>query len=142
MRKSIIAITFVLFASNAYAAELVKPLSQDTTSWDGQAIKYPSGEPMVTGIKLDLPAGGKLPFHCHPYNTVGYILQGELEVEKLNGEKHKFHKGDTIVEVANTWHRGTNTSATENAELIGFYIGEKDKQNTVMMTDENKNLCK
>jgi quercetin dioxygenase-like cupin family protein len=140
MKKLFIILS--LISAPAMAADFTN-LSTNTTSWDGQKIIYPTdGEPMVTAIKVELAPKQELPFHCHPFNTVGYVQTGELEVEKLNGEKQKFSKGQTIVEVANTWHRGINHSDTEKVELIGFYIGLKDKANTVMMTEENKDLCK
>ena len=139
MKHFLLAALLSTFAFSAQAE--FQPLSKSTTSWDGQDIVYPQGEEEVTAIKLTLPAGEQLPFHCHPYSTVGIVSAGEIEVEKLNGEKKKFAAGDTIVEVANTWHRGTNTSK-ETAELVGFYIGIKDKPNTVMMDEKNKDLCK
>ncbi len=131
---------FIFTAPLAQAADF-KTLSVDTTSWDGQHIEYPKGEEQVTAIKLEIEGGAELPYHCHPFNTVGYVQEGELLVEKMNGESKLFKKGDTIVEVANTWHRGKNLSKGKT-ELVGFYIGLKDKANTIAYTEENKSLCK
>lgn len=124
----------------AHAAEF-KKLGSASTSWDGQPIEYPQGEEEVSAIKLVMKPGEKLPYHCHPYNTVGYLIAGELTVEKMNGESKTFKKGDTIVEVANTWHRGYNNSK-KTAELVGFYIGIKDVANTIPFSEENKDKCK
>lgn len=136
----LLLILSMALAPASYAAGF-KTLSKDTTSWDGSPIIYPEGKQEITAIEVMLKPGEQLPFHCHPFNTVGYITAGEIEVEKLNGEKHRFAKGDTIVEVANTWHRGINHSKTETAALVGFYIGVKDVPTTVMMTQENKHIC-
>lgn len=140
MYRSVLAMLACLFPAAAFAAQF-ETLSANGASWDGTAIVYPQGTPEVTAIRLIFKPGESLPFHCHPYTTVGFVQSGEFEVEKLNGEKKTFKKGETIVEVANRWHRGVNHSKTENAELVGFYIGLKDVKNTIPMTDENKSLC-
>ncbi len=141
MKKIIFPILLLLIPVFAQAAEIQK-LSASGTTWDGAPIVYPAGEPEITAIKISLAPSEKMPFHCHPFLTVGYIISGTLIVEKPSGEKHEFHKGDTINEVVNAWHRGFNPSATENTELVGFYVGTKGKPTTTHYSEENKNACK
>ena len=140
MKKLILFLT-LLFPAFAQAAEIEK-LSASGTTWDGVSIVYPKGEPEITAIRLVMKPGEKMPFHCHPFLTVGFVLSGTLTVEKPNGENHTFKKGDTINEVVNAWHRGFNPSSKENVELVGFYIGEKGTPTTTMLSEDNKNSCK
>lgn len=140
MSKLLLIIWITLLPSGLQAAGFEK-LGAFDSAWDGQKLAYPAGEPEITAIKVVLPPGGKMPFHCHPFATVGTILSGTLEVEKLNGEKQRFNKGDTIIEVSNIWHRGINPSDTEEVVLIGYYTGVKGVATTLMMTGENKAAC-
>lgn len=139
--KYTLLLIFSFFCVPLAHAAGFKTLSKDSAAWDGSPIIYPEGEKQITAIEVVLKPGEQLPFHCHPFNTVGYITAGVIEVEKRNGEKHQFVKGDTIVEVANIWHRGVNPSKTETASLVGFYIGVKDTPTTVMMSDTNHKTC-
>lgn len=125
----------------AQAAEL-RVLSKTSESWDGAKLHYPKGVPEITAIKIILKPGEEMPFHCHPFPTIGYIVSGTLIVEKLDGTNHTFNTGDTISEVVGSWHRGKNPSKTEPVELVGFYTGAKGTGTTIPYDDAHKDACK
>lgn len=130
-----------LLATPALAYD-IKTLSKASASWDGAPIHYPIGDEEVTAIQITLGPGEKLPFHCHPFPTLGYMTSGAIQVDRLNGDTKKFAKGDVIMEVVNTWHRGRNLSDKEPAELVVFYTGLKDKPNSIEFSETNKAACK
>ncbi|MDB4529242.1 cupin domain-containing protein, partial [Pseudomonadales bacterium] len=90
----------------------------------------PTGTPEVTSIKLNIAEGELTPFHCHPVPTVGYVLQGDLEVETKDGKKKMLHKGESVVEVLRTVHRGRAVGGP--VEIVVFYIGVASMPHTVL----------
>jgi quercetin dioxygenase-like cupin family protein len=131
MAVSVYLLGTSLFAGQPASAE---PLLQTTTSWDGGAIDYPDGQAQVTAIILKIDEGDEPPFHCHPVPTMGYVLKGKIEVETRNGDKAVFSRGDSVVEVMRTVHRGIALEAP--AEIIVFYAGAQDVPNTVLPADD------
>lgn len=135
----IILFALVLSFSNCQKETLEKPevtvLLETTKSWNGNTLpKFPEGQPKVTISKVVIPPKAKLPKHLHPVITTGILTKGELTVTDNEGKKITMKEGDVLVEVTNTIHFGENTGS-ETAEILVFYIGEKDTPTTVL---ENK----
>jgi len=120
----------LLYASTTSA----EPLLQPSTTWEGGTIIYPAGDADVTAVILKIDAGDDPPFHCHPVPTLGYVLIGIVEVETRDGKKRRIAKGESVVEVMNTVHRGTAIEAP--VEIIVFYAGAKGIPNTVLPADD------
>ena len=114
-----------LFALALQAAE-TQTLLRASTDWNGGAFHYPAGEPEITAVQITLKPGEKLPFHCHPIPTMGFLKSGALTVETLDGARRTLHAGEPLVEVMNAWHRGINSSKKEEAVILVFYAGAKD----------------
>ena len=97
-------------------------LIQSTSSWDGRPYdSYPAGRPQLTILKITIAPNTALKWHSHPMPNAGYILSGELTIEKQDGTKQHFVAGQAITETVNSVHRGiTGTKATV---LIVFYPG-------------------
>ena len=97
-------------------------LIQSTSSWDGTPyVSYPAGRPEITILKITIAPHTALKWHSHPMPNAGYILSGELTVEKEDGTKRHFVAGQAITETVNSVHRGI-TGATPTV-LIVFYPG-------------------
>ena len=63
-------------------------LIQSTSSWDGTPyISYPAGRPEVTILKITIAPHTTMKWHSHPLPIAGYILSGELTIEKEDGTK-------------------------------------------------------
>ena len=95
-------------------------LIQSSTSWDGQPFDYPEGTPEISVVRIRIPAGASLPWHCHPVPLAGVLTRGRLQVTKRDGEHITVEEGEGLIEVSRQWHRGR---AEEDAEIIVVYAG-------------------
>ncbi len=99
--------------------ELVKT----TQSWDGNVLPaYPHGQPEITILRINIPAGARLETHHHPVINAGVLTRGQLTVVTTDGKTLYLKAGDPIVEVVNTLHYGINHGSAP-AEIIVFYAG-------------------
>ena len=103
--KLYIPILFLLFALLPHLVS-AEELLKTQTSWDGEGISYPQGQPKITSVKLRIEENQVTKFHCHPVPTLGIFLQGDVEVETINGKKIILKEGKSAVEVMRTIHRG------------------------------------
>lgn len=132
---------FLLFMVFPDLAVAEKQLNKTQTSWDGGVIYYPQGKAEITSVKLRIEENKITEFHCHPVPTFGYILQGELMIETKNGKKITLKKGESVVEVMQTIHRGQAINGP--VELIVFYAGSITIPNTVLPENDIKEkYCK
>jgi quercetin dioxygenase-like cupin family protein len=109
----------------------VEQLLQSTKSWDGAVYKsYPTGQPQLTVLRIKIPPHTSLHWHSHPVISVGYVVSGELTVEKREtGERITVRTGDVLPETVGTVHRGFTTDSP--VELIVFYAGQDGTPITV-----------
>ncbi|MGS0740521.1 cupin domain-containing protein [Glaciimonas sp. GG7] len=125
-----ICIGSVLLISSVTAKEpssiQIETLLRSSTSWDGVPYQsYPSGKPELTVLRITIPANSELPWHTHPMPNAGYVLSGEITVEKKeNGEKKLLRTGEVLPEMVDGLHRGVTGDTP--AVLIVFYAGTKD----------------
>lgn len=101
----------------------IETLLSATSSWDGTPYKsYPSGQPQLSVLKITIPPHTALKWHSHPMPNAGYVLSGELTVErKDNGAKQVVTEGHVLPEMVGTIHRGI--SGDKPVVLIVFYAG-------------------
>jgi quercetin dioxygenase-like cupin family protein len=100
-------------------------LLQSTESWDGTPYKaYPAGQPKITVLKITIAANTTMKWHSHPMPNAGYVLSGELTVEKKDGTTQHFVEGQAIAESVNSIHRGI--TGPQPVVLIVFYSGTPD----------------
>jgi quercetin dioxygenase-like cupin family protein len=102
---------------------VVKELLQTTGSWDGtKYARYLRGQPQITVLKITIPKNTALDWHQHPMINAGYIISGQIFLEKRGTHQQKaFHAGEALTECVNTVHRGYTTD--QPAELVVFYAG-------------------
>jgi quercetin dioxygenase-like cupin family protein len=138
---SIFSILLLIVSCNQHQQISLEILHRSSETWDGAKIKYPDGNEEITAVKIILAPNAKLPFHCHPYPTIGYVIDGKVEVEKANGIAKTFAKGDVVFELVNSWHRGRNPSKFKQTKIIAFYIGQKYAANTILQNIESLQSC-
>ncbi len=110
-------------AHHATADPVVEKLNQSTTSWEGSLLPaYPAGQPEIQILRITVPPRTTLPMHKHPGINAGYLLQGMLTVVTEDGKRLELAAGDTIVEVVDLWHFGTN-EGVEPAVILVFHAG-------------------
>jgi quercetin dioxygenase-like cupin family protein len=102
----------------------VEQVLQTTKAWDGSDYQsYPTGQPQITVLRIKIPAHTALHWHVHPVISAGYIISGELTVEKQGtGEHITIHAGQALTETVGTIHRGFTTD--QPVELVVFYAGQ------------------
>jgi quercetin dioxygenase-like cupin family protein len=100
-----------------------KVLLKSTNSWDGAPYsRYPDGQPELTILKINIPAGTALKWHRHAVPNAAYVVSGQITVQAKDSPHTVLLKaGDTLAEMVDTVHRGVTGS--EPVELIVFYAG-------------------
>src|ERR1700754_1927075 len=133
LKRFMLSLTLGLLTLNGYAQENTNPEKQVSTvllqtdhSWDGVKYgPYPTGQPQLTVLKINIPSHTALPWHTHPMPNAAYVISGTLHVESKDG-KHKItlKPGDVLPEMVGTEHRGWTED--EAVQLVVFYAGVKD----------------
>jgi len=101
-------------------------------TWNGGSLIAPKAQAEVTPVLIEIPVGGETGWHKHPMITLGYMLQGDLEVALQDGRTHQFHAGDPAAEVIDTFHNGRNIGNVP-VKIIVFYVGEPGANTTVWL---------
>ncbi|MBD2653483.1 cupin domain-containing protein [Synechocystis sp. FACHB-383] len=108
----------------------VNTILKTETSWDGQPLTYPEGQAEITGMIIELAPGAETGWHSHPVPSFGVLMEGELEVTLLDGQKKLIKAGEAIAEVVNTVHNGRNVGDSP-VKILVFYAGATDLPITV-----------
>ncbi|MEX8520702.1 MAG: cupin domain-containing protein [Leptothrix sp. (in: b-proteobacteria)] len=108
----------------------VTPVLKATSSWDDKQITYPDGRGEVTGLVIEIAPGAETGWHEHPIPSFAYILQGELQVTRQDGQVKRLKTGDALAEVVSVIHNGRAVSA-EPVKLVVFYTGAFGKVLTI-----------
>lgn len=118
----------MVLAGCATSADDKKPIKAETllrttASWDHVPYKnYPQGQPELTIVKYTLPAHTTMAWHTHPMPNAGYVVSGELLVErKEDGKQIRIAAGQPLAEMVDTLHRGVTGDTP--VEIIVFYAG-------------------
>jgi quercetin dioxygenase-like cupin family protein len=110
----------------------VTTLVSSDQSWNGaQLPPYPSGQPVVTVLRITIPAGVALPKHHHPMISTGVLLKGRLKVVTESGQTLVMAPGDGLIEVVNRIHYGQSLGP-EPAEILVIYAGVQGMPTTVL----------
>ena len=103
-------------------------LIRTSQSWDGVELPdYFQGRPELVAVKYVFPAGKKLGWHHHPVMNYGILVQGELTIIGLDGQKKVVHEGEPVVEMVNTIHHGENLG-DKDVILYMFYLSKDGEQ--------------
>jgi quercetin dioxygenase-like cupin family protein len=114
------------------ASVVVKELAKTSQSWNGNSLPaYPPSQPMITILRISIPAGAQLDIHSHPVINAGVLISGELTVLTKDRKTLYLKAGDPIIEVVNTLHYGINQGMVP-AEIVVFYAGAVDMPITVV----------
>lgn len=113
MKVLVLATVALLLALPASAAGPVvsTPIDKTTATWTGQPIALPQGPVQVVSQIIEIPVGGSLAVHKHPYPRFAYVLSGRLKVTNDDaGKTLMFEPGAYVVEAVGQWH---------HAEVVG-----------------------
>jgi len=99
----------------------IETLLKTDTSYAGKKLIYPSGDSTETTVaRVIVPPGASTGWHKHDHPLYGYILQGELSVERKGVVPFLMKTGNAYAEVTETWHNGTNKGSVDCILIIVF----------------------
>lgn len=109
---------------------VLTPVLETTTTFTGQAIRFPQGDNQLTAVLAEVAPGGQVGRHMHPVPLFVYMLEGTLSIEMDGHGTHTFTAGQGFAEVTNTWHNGRNLGDRPVRFLIVF-SGQKGVPNLI-----------
>ena len=134
-RINIILLILLLSGSGIVLAidgsDMIKatPVLKTQRTWIGQDIVYPEGQAEMSGVVIEMVPGGETGWHKHPVPSVGYVIEGQLEVHFKNGDVKKLNAGEAAAEAVDVWHNGVNVGEGP-VKLVVFYVGTANSKLT------------
>ncbi len=123
-----------LFAGAAAAQPVSTPITRTETTVTGQQLRPPPSPFALTVTRVDLPAGGTIPTHKHPWPRYVYVEAGAIRVTNHDaGTVNDFTAGQVIVEAVDQWHEG-RVIGDAPARLIVFDQAPPGAVNSVPRT--------
>jgi rhodanese-related sulfurtransferase/quercetin dioxygenase-like cupin family protein len=114
------------------AAPVVTPIIRSASTISGQPLRLPQGPAEVAAAAVDIPAGGSLPIHQHPWSRFVYVERGYLRVVNHDtGSSMDFEAGQVLPEVVAQWHEARSLGG-EAVRLIVLDLVPPGVNNTVM----------
>lgn len=87
----------------------------------GERIAYPAGAPAkVTAAVVTLAPGQETGWHTHGMPVLGYVLEGELEVDYGEKGVRVYRAGEAVLEAIGVAHNGRNTGVAPMRVLAVF----------------------
>ena len=100
------------------AAAVVTTVLRASTTVTGQPLAAPPSPWETLIMTTDLPPGGLLPMHKHPWPRYAFVERGRLEVRyEQSGLVRTFGPGEAVIEANDQWHEGRVVGA-EPVRLI------------------------
>jgi quercetin dioxygenase-like cupin family protein len=95
-------------AAPAGGAAKATPLLRSRTTVSGQPLKLPQGEAELVATAVDIPRGGRLPTHQHPWSRFVYVERGSIRVlNRDTGVATVLTRGQVLPEAVGQWHEAT-----------------------------------
>lgn len=116
----------------ANAAATVTPILRSGRTISGQALKLPQDAAEVVAASVEIPAGGALPIHQHPWSRFVYVERGSLRVVNHDtGASMDFEAGNVLAEVVAQWHEAKALGGS-SVRLIVIDLVPPGVNNTMM----------
>jgi len=82
-------------------------LNRASSTVTGQPLAFPTGPLEVVVAVTEIPAGGALPMHKHPWPRYAIVERGRLRVSyEEAGLVREFGPGEAVIEAVDQWHEG------------------------------------
>jgi quercetin dioxygenase-like cupin family protein len=93
-------------------------LNRSATTITGQPLAMPEPGFEVVISRTEIPAGGVLPMHRHPWPRYAIVERGRLRVRYEEARLvREFGPGEAVIEAIGQWHEG-EVVGTEAVRLI------------------------
>lgn len=113
-------------------APTVTPIIRSAQTISGQPLKLPQGAAEVAAAAVEIPAGGALPIHQHPWSRFVYVERGSLRVVNHDtGAAMDFKAGQVLAEVVAQWHEA-KALGDSPVRLVVIDLVPPGVNNTVM----------
>ena len=89
-------------------------LPYDGNTYEFQGVQYPSTE--VSFIWVDMPPGGRIRLHKHPYQEI-FIIQEGVATFTVGSATLEAHAGQIIIVPADVPHKFMNLSDTQLKQI-------------------------
>lgn len=110
----------------------VTPILRSTRTSTGQALKLPQGEAEVVAASVEIPAGGGIAIHQHPWSRLVYVERGSIRVTNHDsGSAIDFQAGQVIPEAVAQWHEAKALGA-DPVRLIAIDLVPPGVNNVIM----------
>lgn len=87
-------------------------IARSATTITGEPVEMPRPAFEVVITAVELPAGGVLPRHKHPWPRYAYVERGRLRVSyEAAGIVREFGPGEAVIEAIGQWHQGEAVGA-------------------------------
>lgn len=97
---------------------VTNPVVRTETTVTGQPLRVPPAPFQLVVNRVEIPAGGIIPTHKHPWSRYVYVESGAIRVTNHDaGTVSDFAAGQVIVEAVDQWHEGRVTG-DDPARLI------------------------
>jgi quercetin dioxygenase-like cupin family protein len=106
------------------AAAPAAPAGFKRTELARHDITKPNTEAVTA--RADFQPGAAVPKHTHPGEEIGYILEGEIELQVEGKPVQKLKAGDTFFLPGGTVHQAKNVGKG-SAAVLSTYLVEKGK---------------
>lgn len=114
------------------AKPVVTPIVRTGRTISGQPLRLPQGEAEMAAAAVEIPAGGALPIHQHPWSRIVYVERGTLRVLNHDtGASQDFRTGQVLPEVVAQWHEARALGG-EAVRLIVIDLVPPGVNNTIM----------
>ena len=92
---------------------VVTPIVRTAATISGQPLRLPQGASEMAAAFVDIPAGGAIMIHKHPWSRFVYVESGTLQVTNhATGASKDFPAGTVLAEVVEQWHEGRAVGGT------------------------------
>ena len=120
------------FLSGARAPlPLAGPLISSGETILGERIVYPTGAPAkVTAAIVTLAPGQETGWHIHGAPVLGYVLEGELEVDYGDKGLRVYREGEAMLEAIGVPHNGRNIGSG-TMRILAVFMGAEGLQPSV-----------
>ena len=82
--------------------------------------------------RVEFAPGALVPLHTHAGEEIGYVIEGELELQVQGQQTRLVKAGEGFVVPANTPHLGKNVGSAK-AVVLATYVHEKGKPVATMV---------
>ncbi|HYD15321.1 MAG TPA: cupin domain-containing protein [Hyphomicrobium sp.] len=120
------------FLSGARAPlPLAGPLISSGETILGERIVYPTGAPAkVTAAIVTLAPGQETGWNIHGAPVLGYVLEGELEVDYGDKGLRVYREGEAMLEAIGVPHNGRNIGSG-TMRILAVFMGAEGLQPSV-----------